>query len=324
MRRREFITLIAGAAVFAPAVARAQQPMPVIGFLSGQSAEPNAMRMLIFRQALKEAGFAEGENVSIIYRWADNQLDRLPAMAAELVQRQVAVIVSTALSQFAAKAATSTIPIVFSINADPVRLGLVESIARPGGNMTGATFLTAELVQKRLDLLRELVPKAVRIAVLVNPTRPDNETELRELNAAARSHGQQISVLTAGTASEIDAAFATFERDRPDALFVGGDPFFNLRRVQFALLAARYRMPATYSLRDHPEAGGLMSYGTNVNDTYRQIGHYVGRILKGAKPAELPVVQSTKFELIINAQAARTLGLTVPPSLLSIADEVIE
>jgi len=323
MRRREFIAGLGSAAVW-PLAARGQTALPVIGYLDPTSPDGDPERLRGFRQGLKDAGLVEGENVAIVYRWADNQLDRLPAMAAELVHRQVAVIVSTSLSQFAAKAATSTIPIVFSINADPVRLGLVESIARPGGNMTGATFLTAELVQKRLDLLRELVPTAVRIAVLVNPTRPDNETELRELNAAARSHGQQISVLTAGNVSEIDAAFATFERDRPDALFVGGDPFFNLRRVQFALLAARYRVPATYSLRDHPEAGGLMSYGTNINDTYRQIGHYVGRILKGAKPAELPVVQSTKFELIINAQAARTLGLTVPPSLLSIADEVIE
>ena len=275
----------------------------------------------------EESGYVEGENVAIEYRWAENQIDRLPELAAELVRRRVAVIAATGgpPSVLAAKAATTTIPIVFIVAEDPVRLGLVASLARPGGNLTGINFFTTELVAKRLELLRELVPAATRVAVLVNPANAARcETTLRDVEPAARAMGLQIQVLNASTSREIDAAFATFVRERPDALFVGTDPFFTSRRVQLAHLAARHAIPATYADARFAEAGGLMSYGANIADAYRQVGVYTGRILKGAKPADLPVVQSTKFELVINAQTARMLGLTVPPTLLAPADEVIE
>ena len=276
---------------------------------------------------LKDSGYVEGENVTIVYRWGENQIDRLPALADDLVRRQVAVIAAAGgiAAILAAKAATTTIPIVFTIIDDPVKLGLVASLARPGGNLTGINFLSGEVVAKRLELLRELVPAASRVAVLVNPTNGvDAETTVRDVAAAALTIGFQIQVLNASTSREIETAFATFVRERPDALFVGPDPFFGGRRVQLATLATRHAIPTAYALRDYAEAGGLMSYGANVADAYRQVGVYAGRILKGAKPADLPVVQATKFELVINLQTARLLGLDVPPTLLARADEVIE
>jgi len=327
MRRREFIRLLGDAALAGPLAARAQQAMPVIGFLHPASPEGLANRLRGFRQGLKEPGYVEGENVVIEYRWAENQIDRLPALAADLVRRQVAVITTTAgiATALVAKAATTTIPIVFSVAEDPVRLGLVASLARPGGNLTGINVFIVELAAKRLELLRELVPAATRVAVLVNPTNAANtETTLRDVEAAARALGLQIQVLNASTSREIDAAFATLVRERPDALFVGPDAFFTSRRVQLVHLATRHAVPATYALRDYVEAGGLMSYGTNIADAFRYVGVYTGRILKGAKPADLPVVQSSKFELVINAETARMLGLTVPPMLFARADEVIE
>lgn len=328
MRRRDFLTLVGGTAAVWPLAAHGQQPsMPVIGFLNVTSPEANAGRMRAFRQGLKDAGYVESENVAIEYRWADNQIDRLPALAADLVRRNVAVIVATTASPpaLAAKAATTTIPIVFLVAEDPVRLGLVDNLARPDGNLTGINFFNAEVVAKRLELLRELVPTAIRVAVLVNPADATNaERALREVNVAARAMGLQIQVLNAGTSGEINAAFATFVRERPDALFVVGDAFFNSRRVQLANLASRHAIPAAYPGRDFAEAGGLMSYGSNLTDAFRPIGVYTGRILKGAKPADLPVVQASKFELLINAETARMLGLTVPDKLLVAADEVIE
>jgi putative ABC transport system substrate-binding protein len=325
MRRRQFITLLGGAAAW-PVAARAQQSaMPVVGFLNITSAGTNADRLRGFRQGLKETGYVEGENVAIEHRWAENQIDRLPALATDLTRRQVAVIVTLAGGTFAAKAATTTIPIVFAVAGDPVRLGLVASLARPGGNLTGINFLNTEVTAKRLELLRELVPAATRVAVFVNPTGPpDTEATLRDLESAARVMGLQIQVFNASASREINEAFATFVRERPDALFVAPDPFFLSRRLQLAIQAARHAVPATFASREYAEAGGLMSYGTNFVDTYRQIGVYTGRILKGARPADLPVVQSSKFELVINAETARTLGLTVPPTLLALADEVIE
>jgi putative ABC transport system substrate-binding protein len=284
-----------------------------------------ADRLRAFRLGLKDVGYVEGENVTIIYRFAEDQNDRLPELAAELVRRQVTVIAASATTAApAAKAATTTIPIAFIAAQDPVRLGLVASLARPGGNLTGINFFLGELTAKRLELLRELVPGAARVAVLVNPANIAIETTLRDVQSAARVMGLQIQVLNASTSREIDAAFATFVRERPDAVFVGLDVFFISRRAQLVNLASRHALPATYPLREFAEIGGLMSYGTNITDTFRHIGVYAGRILKGAKPADLPVVQSTKFELVINAWTARMLGLAVPPTLLATADEMIE
>jgi putative tryptophan/tyrosine transport system substrate-binding protein len=327
IRRRDFITLLGGGAAW-PLAARAQQPaMPVIGVLNPTSPEANVGRLAAFRQGLKEAGYIEGENVAIDYRWAQGQNDRLPALAAELARRRVDVIAAAAATSvvLAAAAATATIPIVFAVGEDPVRLGLVASLARPGGNLTGINFFNVELIAKRVELLRELVPTATRVAVLVNPAEANNaRTTLKDVEAAARAMGLQIQVLDASTSREIDAAFAALASERPDALFVIGDAFLNSRRLQLALLAARHAIPASYGSRDFPDYGGLMSYGTNITDAFRQVGVYTGRILKGAKPADLPVVQASKFELVINAQAARVLGLTVPDKLLVTADEVIE
>jgi putative ABC transport system substrate-binding protein len=326
VKRREFITLLGGAAAAAwPLAARAQQPAtPVIGLLDQRSPDALADRLRGFRQGLKDAGFVEGQNAAIEYRWGENQVDRLPQLAADLVRRQVAVIVAPAglAPALAAKAATKTIPIVFVIADDPVKLGLVASLARPGGNLTGINFLSGELTAKRLELLRELMPSATRVAVLVNPANAENPE--REVEAAARSIGLQIQTLNASTIREINAAFATFVRERPDAVFVGLDPFFNSRRIQLVQLAARYAIPASYPARDFAEAGGLMSYGADIADAWRQAGSYAGRILKGAKAADLPVVQSSKFELVFNVQTATMLGLTVPDKLLVAADEVIE
>ena len=328
MKRREFIMLLGGAAAAWPFAARAQQPaLPMIGFLNSQSPEGYAERLRGFRQGLKDTGYIEGENVAIEYRWADGQMDRLPMLAAELVRRPVAVLVApgNTAAALAAKATATTIPIVFSVAEDPVRLGLVASLTRPGGNLTGINFFNSELTAKRLELLNALLPGAVRVAVLVNPTEATTaETTLRDVEPSARAMGLQIQAHSASTSREIDAVFGTFVREQPDALFVTGNAFFNSRRVQLVHLASYHRIPATYGGRDYPDIGGLMSYGTNVTDAYRQVGVYVGRVLKGAKPADLPVTQATKFELVINAQTARMLGLTVPPSLLATADEVIE
>jgi ABC-type uncharacterized transport system substrate-binding protein len=325
VNRRSFITLLGGAAAAWPLGARAQQPaMPVIGFLAPVS--QNEELLGGFRQGLKQAGFVEGENVSILYQFAENEIDRLPALADNLARRRVAVIVT--LSQpavVAAKAATATIPIVFVAAEDPVRLGLVASLARPGSNLTGINFFQTEVITKRLQLLRELVPTVTRVAVLVDPAnKATTETTLREVESAARAISLQIQVLNASNGPEIGVTFATFERERPDALFVSGGPLFTARRVQLATLAARHMIPMTSGNRQITETGGLMSYGANITDAYRQVGIYAGRILKGEKPADLPVVQATKFELVINAETARMLGLTVPPSLLAIADEVIQ
>jgi putative ABC transport system substrate-binding protein len=328
MRRREFISLLGGAVVAWPLAARAQQTaMPVVGLLNSTSLENVVGRLVGFRQGLKESGFVEGENIGIEYRWADNQIDRLPALAAELVQQRVAVIVATGgqASPLAVKAATTTIPVVFLVNEDPVKLGLVASLARPDGNLTGVNFFSGELVAKRLELLHELVPAAKRITVLINPKNAViADTTIRDVSAAARPLGLQIQILEAATSSEIDVAFTTLQRDHPDALFVGADPYFSARRIQIVQHAAHGSIPATYATRENAEVGGLMSYGASIPDAYHLLGVYTGRILKGAKPSDLPVTQASKFELVINHQTARMLGLTVPPSLLSIADEVIE
>jgi len=327
MQRRTFITLLGGAAATWPLAARAQQPaMPVIGMLNPQS--PGSVPHFIdaFRGGLAETGYVEGQNVTIEYRWAEDRFDRLPELAADLVRRNVTVIAAPAnAAALAAKAATPAIPITFGVGDDPAKLGLVASLARPGGNATGINFFTQEVVAKRLGLLPELVPAAVRVAVLVNPTNlASTSSTLSAIEPAARTLGLQVRSYNASTSGEIDAAFAALVREQPEALFVAPDRFFQTRRVQFAALAVRYALPAVYSVRQYVEAGGLMSYGTSLPDMYRQVGVYTGRILKGAKPAELPVVQSTKFELVVNAQIARILGVVIPPSLLATADEVIE
>jgi ABC-type uncharacterized transport system substrate-binding protein len=328
MRRREFISLLGGTVAAWPLAARAQQPtMPVIGFVDGGSPDASARSAAAFRNGLNETGYVEGRNVLVEYHWLNGQYDRLSSLMADLVRRRLAVIAtpSNVPASLAAKAATTMIPIVFGVGEDPVKLGLVASLARPGGNATGINFFTSELVAKRLGLLHDLVPKAVRIAVLVNPANPVNtEITLREVGAAARAFGLQIQVLNASTNREIEAAFATLVRDRADALYIGPDQFFGTRRVQFATLAMRHVIPTAYSRREFPEVGGLMSYGTDVADRFRQAGIMSGQILKGAKPADLPVMQSTKFEFVINLQTARALGLEVPNSLQLLADEVIE
>ena len=326
MRRREFITLLGGAAAL-PLAARAQQPaMPVIGFLGTGSPEVLADRLRAFRQGLSEAGYVEAENVAIVYRFAENQTDRLPELAADLVRRKVAVIATGGPpATFAAQAATASIPITFLVADDPVRLGLAVSLSRPGSNMTGINVFNAEVAAKRLELLRDLVPGVARIAVLANAADATMmETQLRDVDTAARAMALHMQTLKADTSGEIDAAFKTFGRERPDAVFVTTSPFLNGRRIQLAQLAAFHHLPATYALRDYAEAGGLMSYGSNIVDGYRQVGIYVGRVLKGAKPTDLPIVQASKFELVINMQTARMLDIVVPPTLLAIADEVIE
>jgi putative tryptophan/tyrosine transport system substrate-binding protein len=326
MKRRTFITLLGSAAAW-PLAARAQQPtMPTIGFLYSQSPEGSTESLRGFRQGLKDAGFLEGENLTVEYRWGENHADRLPALADDLVRRRVALIAAMdSPSALPAKTASTTIPIVFSVGEDPVKLGLVASLARPGGNLTGVNFFAAELTSKRLELLRELAPGAARIAVLVNPANAEiTEPTLRDVEPAARAMGLSVQVVRAGTSRELNAAFANFARDRPDALLVSSGPFFNARRVQLALLAGRYGLPAIFTGRQYAQAGGLMSYGASLPDAWRQAGAYTGRILKGAKPADLPVVQSTKFELVINAATAAMLGLDVPKTLLARADEVIE
>jgi len=324
VKRRAFITLIGGATAAWPLAARAQPAIPLVGFLNSASPDAFADRLRAFHQGLKDTGFVEGENIAIAYRWAENQFDRLPELAAELVRLKVKVIAVNLVAVLPAKEATASIPIVFVHNEDPVRAGLVASLARPGGNLTGVNVISGELTAKRLELLRELVPSVARVAVLVNPAGPSTETTLRDVEPAARGMGVQINVLNASTSREIDAAFATFVDRRPDALFVAAELFFTSRRVQLATSAARHGIPMTCATREITEVGGLMSYGSNLVDAYRQVGVYVGRILKGTKPSELPVIQSSKLELVINAQTARILGLELPAQLLARADEVIE
>jgi len=325
-RRREFITLLGGAAASWPLAARAQQPaMPVIGFLDLGSAAERTQQVAAFRKGLAEAGYQEGQNVALEYRWAEGQYGRFGELAADLVRRGVSVIVTpgSGTAALAAKVATTAIPIVFGASGDPVKEGLVASLNRPGGNATGVNFFISELVTKRMQLLREVAPAANRIALLVNPTDPENyQPILRDAQAAAGA--QQILVQEVATGRDIDAAFAGMVREKADALFVAPGSFFNTRRIQLAVLAARHALPAIYSVRAYPEAGGLMSYGTDILDAFRQVGVYTARVLKGAKPADLPVLQSTKFELVINLNTARALGLDVPAKVLALADEVIE
>jgi putative ABC transport system substrate-binding protein len=327
VRRREFITLLGGAAAW-PLAARAQQPaMPVVGFLFAGSADASTRYAAAFRKGLSDTGNVEGQNVVVEYHWLEGQYDRAPTLVANMARRRVAVIASVGATPLAlaAKAATATIPIVFSVPDDPVQLGLVASLARPGGNMTGINYFTQEITAKRLGLLHELVPKAARIAVLVNPANPASaERTLKEVQAAAPVLGVQIQVFNASTSDEIDLAFAAIARERCEALLIGGDGLFNGRRVQLAIMAARDRLPTSYSVREFVEAGGLTSYGTNLADSFRQVGSYTGSIINGAKPAELPVLQSTKFEFAINLHTAKALGLDVPPTLLARADQVIE
>jgi putative tryptophan/tyrosine transport system substrate-binding protein len=328
MKRRDFITLLGGAAAAWPLAARGQQAaVPVIGFFNNGSAETFAREVTSFRKGLNEIGYVEGQNVTVDYHWLEGQYDRLPALMADLIRRQVAVIATlgSVPAALAAKAATATIPIVFGVPEDPVQLGLVASLARPSGNATGVNFFSQEVTAKRLRLLHDLVPGAVRIAMLVNPANPLlAESTLRALQEAVPAMGLQIQMFNATTIGEIDAVFASLARDRSDALFVAADGFFVNRAVQFATLAAREKIPATYATRDTVAVGGLMSYGTDLADEFHQVGVYTGRILKGAKPADLPVLQSTKFELVINLQTARALSIEVPPGVLAIADEVIE
>jgi len=327
MRRRDFIKLVGGSAVTWPFAARAQRPaLPVIGFIRDGSAQGEARWVGGFQKGLSETGYVEGQNVTVEYHWLEGKYDRLPELLADLVRRQVAVIatLSTLATQLA-KAATVTIPIVFLVGADPVELGLVDSFAKPGGNVTGVNPLTSEIVAKRLRLLRDLLPNAARIAVLVNPNNATiTETAVQDVQKAAPTMGLQTQIINATTVNDINEVFAGFERERPDALFVVPDPFLTSRRVQLATLTMRDRIPATYPLRDYVEVGGLMSYGPDFTDVFRQVGVYAGSILKGAKPAELPVLQSNKFDLVINITTAKALGLAIPSGVMAIADEVIE
>ena len=327
MRRREFIALLGGVAATWPLPVDAQQPaMPVIGFLNPASLQPWENYLTGFRTGLKEVGYVDGQNVTVEFRWAEGHYDRLPAMAADLVRRKVAVLVATggAPSVVAAKAATSTIPIVFTIGVDPVRLGFVTSLNRPGGNITGVYLFASALEGKRLGLLRALVPGVQLIAVLLNPNRPDHAEQMKDVQDAARTFGQQIHIVLASNESAINAAFATAAQLRAGAMLVGGDPFFNSERDKIIALAASHSIPAIYEQREHALAGGLMSYGTNYTDGYRQAGVYVGRILKGEKPGDLPVVQAIKFEFVINLKTAKALGIEVSPNLAAQADEIIE
>jgi putative tryptophan/tyrosine transport system substrate-binding protein len=327
MRRREFIKVLGGAAAGWPLAARAQQlKVPLIGYLSAGSAAASGQILTVFRQSLAEAGYVEGRNVAIEYHYAEGQYDRLPAMASELVRREVTVIVATGgtAPALAAKAATATIPIVFSVTDDPVALGLVVSFARPGGNATGINFPLAELAAKQLGLLHELVPAARRIGLLVNPNNSPSEAVTKDVMAAASAAGIEIDVVEADSRRAIDTAFATLVHNRAEALLIGTDPFLFSRRVQLATLAARHAIPTAFAAREFPEVGGLMSYGTSITEVFRQLGGYVGRILKGVKPADLPVLRSTTFELVINMSTAHALGLEIPPTLLGRADEVIE
>jgi ABC-type uncharacterized transport system substrate-binding protein len=326
MRRRDFITLLGGAAAW-PLAARGQQPAPpVIGFLNGASPGEWTRSLAAFRQGLKESGFVENRNVNVEFRWAEGRYERLPELAADLVRRHVAVLVATggSTSALAAKAATSTIPIVFSTGGDPVSEGLVASFSRPGGNCTGVTLITTALAGKRLEILREVVPTASAIGMLLNPNSASARPQTEDIESAGRAIGQQVHILGAGNADEIDAAFAAMAQTRIDALLVGADPFFSSRREQLVALAARQRIPTIYEWREFPEGGGLMSYGSDRAEGYRQVGIYTGRILKGEKPADLPVVQSTKVEFVLNLKTARSLGLTISLPLLGRADEVIE
>jgi putative tryptophan/tyrosine transport system substrate-binding protein len=326
--RRQFISALGGAAMAWPLTARAQQPvMPVVGFINAGSADASAIRVAAFQKGLNETGYVEGQNVKVEYHWLEGHYDHLPALMADLIRRQVAVVATPAsnAAALAAKAATATIPIVFGVDQDPVQLGLIASLARPGGNATGINFFVNEVAAKRLRLLHDLVPKAVRVAVLVNPANvPNAASTLREVQEAATTIGLQIQALNATTIGEIDAAFATLASDHLEALFVGPDSFFTSRRVQFVTLTAANKIPATYPTREIVAAGGLMSYGTDLLDAFHLVGVYTGRILKGEKPADLPVVQSTKFVFAINLQTARALGIEVPSGLIAIADEVIE
>jgi putative ABC transport system substrate-binding protein len=326
LRRRQFISFFGGAAVW-PLVAHAQEPaIPVIGFLSNISPDPIARPLAAFRRGLQEAGYIEGQNLAIEFRWAQGRNDRLPELAADLVQRHVAVIVATGggISALAAKAATTTIPIVFSTATDPVRLGLVAGLSRPGSNATGVFVLANSLEAKRLGLLHEMVPQAATIGMLVNPQAPGSESQLMEAQAAARTLARRIVVVKASSETDLDAAFTTLSQLRAEALLVAADPFFNTQREQLIALTARHALPAIYEFREFALAGGLMSYGTSLAGAYHQVGVYTGKVLKGEKPENLPVVQPTTFEMVINLKTAKALGLTFPPTLLAIADEVIE